>query len=531
MSNNQKRIAVAGTGYWGRNLVRCFYELGSLSAICDTDQVAVRAMGEKFPGVACETSFESVCADPDIDAIAIATPAATHASLALQAMEAGKDVFVEKPLCLRPEDGRELVDYARANGRILMVGHLLWYHPAVLRLKTLIDDGDLGRVEYIYSNRLNMGKIRREENILWSFAPHDISVILGLINETPTAVSAKAGYYLHDRIADVTVSHLEFPSGVKAHVFVSWLHPFKEQKLVVIGDKGMAVFDDVDQESKLKMYPHMVVWQDQLPVANKADAVIIEYEASEPLKAECQHFIDRVTDRELPRTDGAEGLRVLKVLEQCQRDLDSDQSKVVSTDEPVESPKWFAHESAFIDDNVEIGDGTRIWHVSHVMGGSRLGKNCSVGQNVVIGPNATVGNGVKIQNNVSVYEGVELEDDTFIGPSAVFTNVINPRSAIVRKDEYRRTVIRQGASLGANSTIVCGHEVGRYAFVAAGSVVTKDVPDFALVMGVPARISGWVCVCGEQLQFSNSTATCVCGCSYRQSDGQVTQSALTDSSK
>jgi UDP-2-acetamido-3-amino-2,3-dideoxy-glucuronate N-acetyltransferase len=353
-----------------------------------------------------------------------------------------------------------------------MVGHLLWYHPAVLRLKELIEQGELGRIQYIYSNRLNLGKIRREENILWSFAPHDISVILGLVGEMPDVVEAQGGNYLHDGIADVTVSLLSFPSGVKAHVFVSWLHPFKEQTLVVVGTRQMAVFDDVTEENKLLLYPHVITWRNHLPIANKAEANSIPIDPGEPLRAECLHFLECIRTRQTPRTDG--------------------------------------QEAAFIDDDVEIGDGTTIWHVSHILKNSRIGQNCRIGQNVVIGPHVSIGNGVKIQNNVSVYEGVTLEDDVFCGPSMVFTNVFNPRSEIRRMDELRPTLVQKGASLGANCTIVCGVTIGRYAFVGAGAVVVKDVPDFALVVGNPGRIRGWMCVCGNRINFAGENGPGIC---------------------
>ncbi|MFO1022634.1 MAG: Gfo/Idh/MocA family oxidoreductase [Planctomycetales bacterium] len=367
----------------------------------------------------------------------IATPAETHHGLVKKALLAGKDVYVEKPLCLDVNEGKELVEIARKMDRVLMVGHLLWYHPALLKLKELVEKGELGRIQYIYSHRLNLGKIRREENILWSFAPHDISVILGLLGEMPDSVQTQGGNYLHSQIADVTMSTMSFPSGVKAHIFVSWLHPFKEQKLVVVGDKQMAVFNDVEKTDKLVLYPHSIDWKNNQPIANKADGHVVAYDATEPLKAECLHFLECIQTRSKPRTDGSEGLRVLTVLNQCQAALD----QVPATEEkaPVAAPaapaKYKAHESAFIDEGAEIGEGTAIWHVSHIMKKTKIGKNCKIGQNVVIGPNATIGNGVKIQNNVSVYEGVTLEDNVFCGPSMVFTNVFNPRSEISRMDE------------------------------------------------------------------------------------------------
>src|SRR5262249_37344551 len=278
-----------------------------------------------------------------------------------------------------------------------------------------------------------------------SFAPHDLSVILGLVREMPDEVAAQGGNYLHPDIADVTVSTLSFPSGVRAHVFVSWLHPFKEQKLVVVGDRQMAPFGDVEEKEKLRLYPHSIEWKNQVPVTTRAESKPVPYAVGEPLRAECLHFLECVETRKKPRTDGEEGLRVLSVLQRCENALAGRKSAPAPTPRP-----YSAHASAFIDDGVEIGEGTSIWHASPLLKGSRIGKNCKIGQNVVIGPNAVVGNGVKIQNNVSVYEGVTLEDDVFCGPSMVFTNVYNPRSEIVRKDEYRPTLVRRGASLGAN---------------------------------------------------------------------------------
>jgi UDP-2-acetamido-3-amino-2,3-dideoxy-glucuronate N-acetyltransferase len=211
--------------------------------------------------------------------------------------------------------------------------------------------------------------------------------------------------------------------------------------------------------------------------------------------------------RRKPRTDGEEGLRVLTILQACQHQLETRPLKNTLV-RPVKSPAYSAHQSAYIDQDVQIGDHTTIWHVSHIMKGTRIGRNCRIGQNVVIGPNAMIGDGVKIQNNVSVYEGVVLEDDVFCGPSMVFTNVINPRSAIPRMGELRSTLVRKGATLGANATIVCGVTIGEYAFVGAGAVVTKDVRPYALVMGNPARQVGWMCFCGVRLRLVDSAATC-----------------------
>ena len=505
------RVAVTGSGYWGKNLVRNFASLGALSAVCDSHVETLRELGERYPQCRTLTSFGEVLRDDTIQAVAIATPAEMHGIMVREALLAGKDVFVEKPLCLSVEQGKTLIELARARNRILMVGHLLWYHPAILKLKELIDSGELGRIQYLYSNRLNLGKIRREENILWSFAPHDISVILGLLGETPHSVIAQGGNYLHERIADTTVTLLSFPSGVKAHIFVSWLHPFKEQKLVVVGDRKMAVFDDMEKKDKLLLYPHSIQWKGQIPIANRAEAQPVEVGTEEPLRGECTHFLESIQSRRRPRTDGEEGLRVLSVLQRCQEALEAKHDAGLKTTGLTPSPQWFAHNSAFVDEGVEIGEGTSIWHVSHILKGSKIGKSCKIGQNVVIGPNVTIGNGVKIQNNVSVYEGITLEDFVFCGPSMVFTNVFNPRSEIPRMGELKPTLVKKGATLGANSTILCGITIGRYAFIGAGAVVTKDVPDYALVVGAPARITGWVCECGLKLSLINEQAICKCG--------------------
>jgi len=530
----QKHVAVIGCGYWGKNLVRVFSELGALRCVCDKDlsrreQLVYSGEPPKFiPEV------DRVLADRDVPAVAIATPAATHFELVRRVLEADKDVFVEKPLALTAEQGRVLVELAQQRGRILMVGHILLYHPAVVKLRELIQQGVLGRVLYCYSNRLNMGLIRTEENILWSFAPHDISVMLHLLGEEPVRVEAEGQSYLTPGVVDVTLSRLWFRSGVTGHIFVSWLHPFKEQRLVVVGTQKMAVFDD-QAEQKLVLYAHRVDWGQRVPKAVKAQPEPVELPSAEPLKEECRHFLECVAQRRPPLSDGREGLRVLRVLDACQKSLEraGGASQATTQAESPPSADYFVHPTAVVDQPCHIGRGTKIWHFSHVMKGATIGEGCSIGQNVLIASTAKVGNGVKIQNNVAVYDGVTLEDGVFCGPSMVFTNVINPRAEIVRKSEYRPTLVRRGATLGANCTIICGHTIGRYAFVAAGAVVTRDVPDYALVAGVPARRVGWMCRCaGARLEFdSQGSGVCsACGAAYRLEGETVREVAAEPSS-
>ncbi len=499
---DQPGVAVVGCGHWGRNLVRTFSELGALAAIVDPDPTNAAEVAARHSVPA--RALAEVLADPSIDAVVIAAPAKDHASLALAALDAGKHVFVEKPLALELDDAEAVVERAERTGLTLMVGHLLQYHPAFLTLRRLAADGALGELRYLYSNRLNLGRFRQEENILWSFAPHDLSMLLALVGEEPSAVSAIGSTYLSTGVPDVTTTHMEFPSGPRAHVFVSWLHPFKEQRLVVVGADAMAVFDDLQPwDSKLMVFEHGVAWEGTTPVPVKADGVPIPLEVAEPLKLECQHFLERVADGTAPNTDGREGLRVLRVLDAAQRSLSAQGAPVdaAGAGAPVDGVSAHAtvHESAYVDDGVQIGAGTKVWHFSHVLSGSRIGEDCSLGQNVVVGPDVTVGDRCRIQNNVSVYAGVTLEDGVFCGPSCVFTNVTTPRAEVSRKDEFATTVVRRGATIGANATIVCGHEIGAYAFVAAGAVVTDDVVPHALVVGVPARRVGWMSHDGERL--------------------------------
>jgi UDP-2-acetamido-3-amino-2,3-dideoxy-glucuronate N-acetyltransferase len=511
-------IALVGCGPWGMNHLRVWWDLGYLRVACDIDPARLELVRARYPKVEICSDVNDVLTRADISAVVIATPAPTHATLALQALEAGKDVLVEKPMSLTVAEGERLVEVAQALGRILMVGHVLEYHPAVQKLQEMISEGILGQVQYIYSHRLNLGRIRTEENALWSFAPHDVAIMLRLLGVMPEAVACHGGAYLNHAVADVTLTTVRFSGGMRAHIFVSWLHPFKEHRFVVVGEHQMAVFDDTQPwPEKLVLYPHRVGWLgSQVPVAQKAEAVPVSLEELEPLQAECKHFVQCVAIRQRPLTDGESGLRVLRVLEAAQRSLDQS-SQPIQLDEETSQPQlYYAHPTATIDPGAQIGQGTRIWHYSHVMFEAQIGKNCVLGQNVFVANGVRIGDGVKIQNNVSVYEGVELEDFVFCGPSMVFTNVVNPRSEIERKSEYLKTLVKQGATLGANCTIVCGVTIGRYAFVGAQAVVTKDVPDYALLVGVPARVVGWVCECGEKLRLTSGRVSCVaCGKRYR----------------
>jgi UDP-2-acetamido-3-amino-2,3-dideoxy-glucuronate N-acetyltransferase len=494
------KVAVIGCGYWGQNLVRNFHQLGALAAIHDTSPQTAAAKSAEYgvPALALETILN--CSD--ISGVVIAVPAVGHGGLVRQALAARKHVFVEKPLSLDLEEAQKLCTLAEANRRVLMVGHLLQYHTGFLKLKELTAAGALGRLLYIYSNRLNLGKLRREENILWSFAPHDISMILSLAGDMPDDVWATGACYLHRTVEDVTTMHLRFGNGINAHVFVSWLHPFKEQKLVLVGDRAMAVFNDgLSWSDKLQLFPHTVEWRDQIPVPNKAAAVPIALLEHEPLTEECRHFLDGISKGTSIRTDGLEGLKVLRVLDAAERSMRSGRlERPANSCLPTRGRiTYSAHQTAVIDDGCRIGENTEIQHFSHILKGSIIGRNCTIGHNVMIGPEVRIGDGCKIENNVSIYKGVELQDEVFCGPSCVFTNAKTPRAEIARNNEVYQTMVERGVTIEANATIVCGSRLGMYSFIAAGAVVTGDVAPFALMAGIPARRIGWVSHAGERL--------------------------------
>jgi len=501
-------VALIGGGYWGKNLARNLHSLGVLHTLCDTHEQTLNGFSTGYEGVEKTTSVDAVLDNSAISKVFIAAPAALHYTLAKSALLRGKDVFVEKPLCLTVPEAEELVALSGRLEKILMVGHLLQYHPCIQKIKELIATGDLGRLQYITSNRLNLGKIRREENALWSFAPHDLSVILSLVGDRlPVSLQCTGGGWLTPGVADTTLTSMRFDGEVLAHVFVSWLNPFKEQKLTVVGSHGMVVFDDtLEWDKKLMLYRHQIAWQDGIvPTAGKVVGEPVQVVTSEPLRNECIHFLECCSHRRQPRTDGKEGLQVLRVLAMAQSSLDA-AGKSVSAADIVAHPaaEYYAHPSAFVDDGATIGKGTKIWHFSHISSGATLGADCNLGQNVFVATGVTLGRNVKVQNNVSIYAGTEVHDDVFLGPSCVLTNVTNPRSQVVRRNIYEKTVLRRGATIGANATIVCGVELGRYSFVAAGAVVTDDVPDYGMVKGVPARLSGWMSRHGHVLSFDPS---------------------------
>jgi predicted dehydrogenase len=320
-------VAVVGLGYWGPNLARNFDALPGceLRWCCDGDPAVRERLAQTFGGARFTDSLDAVLADPELDAVVLATPVPTHAELAIRVLEAGKHCFVEKPLARSAADAERVLEAAETADRIVMVGHLLEYHPGVRKLKDVVDSGELGEIHYIYSNRLNLGQLRADENALWSLGAHDVSVLLLLAGEEPYEVTARGESYMRDGIEDVVFGFLRFPSGLAAHLHLSWLDPHKERRFTVVGSKRMATFDDMALERKLTIYDKGF---DEAAdtygeyITRSGEATSPQIANAEPLRLECQHFVECVRDRTVPTSDGHSGLRVVRVLEELQRALE-----------------------------------------------------------------------------------------------------------------------------------------------------------------------------------------------------------------
>jgi predicted dehydrogenase len=328
MSNDPTTVGVVGLGYWGPNLARNFAGLpdAELTWLCDDRPDVRERFAATYPQARTTGDLDDLLADPDLDAIVLATPVPTHGALSLRVLEAGKHCFVEKPLAQSVADAERAVEAARAADRILMVGHLLQFHPGLKRLKELVDGGELGDVRYIYGNRLNLGKLRADENALWSLGAHDVSVLLHLAGEEPFELSARGESYMNPGVEDVVFAFMRFPSGLAAHLHLSWLDPHKERRFTVVGSSRMATFDDMAVEGKLTVYDKGFdektdtygeyitrsgdIWSPVIPNA-------------EPLRLECQHFLESIREGRAPLTDGEAGLRVVRVLEGLQNDLEA----------------------------------------------------------------------------------------------------------------------------------------------------------------------------------------------------------------
>lgn len=493
-------LGLIGGGYWGKNLIREFNACGVLHTICEINESVNKLYAEQYPSINITTQWTDILTNTDITAVCISLPADMHYQFAKDALLHNKDVYVEKPITLNVNEAEELIELAKKHNKIIMVGHLLHYHPCIIKMKELIQNEEIGKIKNIISNRLNLGLFRTQENVLWSFAPHDISVILSLCNDKmPDEIQCNGKSVLTKNIHDITNTIMIYKNeDIYININVNWLNPFKEQKLTIIGENGMIVFDDVLENDKLKIFKNYILWNDKTPTPVKTKSISItidDYES--PLLKECKHFIDCCITRKVPITSGEEGLRVLQVLQKSQESLEHDGSIV-----RIPKSQYYAHDTAIIDNGATIGDDTKIWHFTHVCKTGMVGNNCNIGQGCYIA--GILGNNCKVQNGVNLYLGVECEDNVFLAGGVTFTNDRNPRCEYPKHGAYVKTLIKHGSSIGANSTIVCGVVLGKYCFVGAGAVVTHNVPPFAVVVGNPARQIGIIDEKGNITHFEKS---------------------------
>ena len=318
------KLAIIGGGYWGKNLIREFNNKGVLDTICDINPEALKKYNQDYPHITTTTEWNNILINTNITAVCIALPAEMHYTFAKSALLANKDVYVEKPITLDINEAEELIKLAKKHSKILMVGHLLHYHPAIIKIKSIIKEGKLGKIKNIVANRLSLGIFRKHENVLWSFAPHDISVILSLIDEMPTSVICQGKDHINKDIHDVTNSILKFKNAY-VNINVNWLNPYKEQKMSIIGEKGMIIFDDVSKDNKITYFPEYIQYSSDmnsnpLPIKNNGQNIELELNES-TLLIECKHFIECCLERKIPITNGEEGQRVLTVLDSLQKSL------------------------------------------------------------------------------------------------------------------------------------------------------------------------------------------------------------------
>lgn len=529
-------VIVVGCGKWGRKLVVNAIQLKCLAAVVDKSSEAIASVLEHIPALSSIPTYTSLETALDFHpnaAVVVATPPSSHFDLATHAIHANRSVFVEKPMCTSFRLAQTLVDLACSNGVTLMTDHLLQYSLPHRRLIHLTRTGFVGDVHRIRMIRNNFGTIRTGENVLWSFTPHDISILLSLLPNHDiqnATVSCRGQALITSSIEDYVDISISL-GKVCAQIEASWLHPFRERRVVVYGNQGAVVLNESMPDASLpklqafkwttkRSADGSAVAASKIPT-DVSDHLYLHNAESEcsfsdeldPLQAALKHFIHCASTGALPRTDGNEALRVLAILETASKSLQrggeavkvSDVCSYVKIEENMrepDSPKLSSiHPSAIVDNGATIGLGTRIWHFCHIMSGAFIGNECNLGQNVYVGATVVLGNNVKVQNNVSIYDAVTVADNVFLGPSCVFTNVKNPRASISRKHAFSKTKVEQGATVGANATIVCGVTLGEFCLVGAGAVVTKDVPAHALVYGNPAKIHGWASTSGTRLQI------------------------------
>ncbi len=489
---NRPSLALFGAGRWGQKLLERLHALDVLHTVVVRQPEKYHAWQERYPTVEWANDPMVVWQNPAISGVVIATPPSTHKDLVEAALQHGKHVLCEKPLTLSLADAQALIALSKRQQRCIAVGHILRYHPAIQKIRSLLAQGYIGRLHTIESERLGFAAYPLWEDVIWGLAIHDLDLLPWLVEAEPEAVTVEGSRPLQGNLLEAVQISMRFPYGIRGFIRASWRSPHRRRTLTLTGTEGILVFQEDFPQGQLLHYPIQTQWlKGQAPVlALTSEPNPLPYPTDEPLILELSDFIRSIQEHRSPVTAAETVLGAIRLAERLSRQLD-----------PQVAPPlpYFVHPTAILDEDIEVGAGTKIWHFSHVLKGSRIGRDCVLGQNVVVGPFVRIGNNCKIQNNVSLYYGVELEDGVLCGPSCVFTNDKYPRAFIERRNEFLMTRVRRGATIGANATIMCGVVIGQFAMVGAGAVVTQDVPDHALVLGNPARQVGWVCTCGETL--------------------------------
>ena len=515
-------LGLIGGGYWGKNLIRTFNKIDVLKTICEIDENLIKKYNEDYPNIITTNSYDEMLNDQTITMICISLPAPMHYNYAMKALVAGKHVFIEKPITLDINEARKLEEYSRINNLTCMVGHLLHYHVAIQRVKDILKSGELGSIKYITCQRKSHGIFRTFENVLWSFMPHDISVILSLCNGTfddITNLNCTGHSFITKDIEDIVNLTMNI-NNVYVNINVDWSSPYKEQRMSIVCENGMIMFDDVEKTDKLKIIRNHINRDNGNVVADKSNFETIPLDLSiTPLENECKHFVEICDSFMGPITDAREAIEVLCVLQKAEQLLkkslikkdsissctnESEYESIVTYSDvcdPVINSK-FIHNTSITDafNNENIGNNTKIWHWTHVTDSAIIGSNCNIGQSCYIA--GTLGDGCKVQNNVSIYQGVIAGNNVFFGPSCVMTNDINPRCGHSKNGKYLETIIEDGVTIGANATIICGNTLGKYSLIGAGAVVTKDVEPYSIMVGNPAKSIGTIDEYGNRTLFN-----------------------------
>jgi UDP-2-acetamido-3-amino-2,3-dideoxy-glucuronate N-acetyltransferase len=518
-----RTVGLIGGGYWGKNLIKTFNEIESLHTVCEINEELQKFYKTHYPYVKITGNYDDMLNNSEITSICCSLPAPMHYEFSLRALNAGKHVFIEKPITLNTDHAQHLITVANAKNLHIMVGHLLHYHDSVKLIKQYISDGHLGDIRHIISNRQSHGILRSFENVLWSFAPHDISVALSLvglqhekldITDMTCSGSKSLGTDVHD-----VVNSSMMVNGVYVNINVNWLSPYKEQKMTIVGTEGMIVFDDVAKTLVLYDKPTALDTSGTVIANKNGKSKIITPESQySPLYNECSHFVNLCKGNVENVTNGNEGLRTLFVLRNfdeilnSKNNISSDLNSVLSViDEDAnvpmhtENPSDFMHHiTSEVDEGALIGTNSKIWHWTHITKSAKIGENCNVGQCCYIA--GELGNGCKIGNGVNVWLGVKCANNVFVAPSVVFTNDINPRCAHSKGGEYVETIVEEHATIGANSTIRCGIIIGKQSLIGCGAVVTKDVPPYHIVVGNPATSIGTIDEFGNRTLFKNEVS-------------------------